>query len=819
MAPPVEIIRLRTTLRDLVALSAIPAAWVGREPSAIAAGLADVLVGSLDLDFAFVRLCDPNGDAAVEVTRGNAWKAFPEWRERHLAAAGQFSRKEIIPEVGGGEGTCCGIVIPIGINAEGGLVAVACERPDFPTEIDQLLLSVAANHAATAFQNSRLIQERHSAAQALRASEQKLRQARDELELKVAERTAELRRSEAYLTEAQKLTHTGSVGWRVTTNQIIHWSDECFRLFGFEPQGGLPSWEEWAQRVHPEDRDKRRQRIERAVSQRTGYELDYRIILPDKRLRHIHSVAHPVFNPAGEVVEYVGIAIDVTERKRAEEAIRRSESYLSEAQRLSHTGSFGWNVATNEHIWSEETFRIWGYDASTKITLQLVLDRIHPEDIPRAQQVIARAAESGQDFDLEYRLLLPGGSVKHIHIVAHAVGGDSGNIEFVGAAMDVTERKRSEEASLQLAAIVESSSDAIIGKTLDGIVTSWNKGAEQIFGYAAAEVVGKSVAMLIPTDRLDEEPRIIERLRDGERIEHFETVRRRKDGQDIHVSLNISPIKDAMGKTIGVSKIARDITERKRAEEEIRKLNAELEQRVIERTAQLVAINKELEAFTYSVSHDLRAPVRHIAGFTVLLQKHSEGVLDDTSRDHISMILDSARRMGALVDDLLAYSRIGRAETRETTVHLEQLIKSVVGEITPDTQGRNIVWRIGALPICRGDPSMLRLVFANLVSNAVKFTRTRAQARIEIDSMNGKPDEVVVFVKDNGVGFNMKYKNKLFGVFQRLHSQEAFEGTGIGLATVQRIVHRHGGRVWAEGSIENGATFYVALPKPGKVNI
>jgi light-regulated signal transduction histidine kinase (bacteriophytochrome) len=232
----------------------------------------------------------------------------------------------------------------------------------------------------------------------------------------------------------------------------------------------------------------------------------------------------------------------------------------------------------------------------------------------------------------------------------------------------------------------------------------------------------------------------------------------------------------------------------------------------------LQSVNKELEAFAYSVSHDLRAPVRHIAGFTELLQKHSDAVLDDQSRRYINMILESAKRMGTLVDDLLAFSRIGRAETQNTTVHLEQLIKGVVGEVAPDAQGRNIAWRIGSLPICYGDPSMLRLVFANLVTNAVKFTRTREQAEIEIDSLNHTPDEVVVFVKDNGVGFDIKYKDKLFGVFQRLHSEEAFEGTGIGLATVQRIVQAHGGRVWAEASVNKGATFYVVLPKAGKAN-
>ena len=247
--------------------------------------------------------------------------------------------------------------------------------------------------------------------------------------------------------------------------------------------------------------------------------------------------------------------------------------------------------------------------------------------------------------------------------------------------------------------------------------------------------------------------------------------------------------------------------------EQRRALNVELEKR----SDELQATNKELEAFAYSVSHDLRAPVRHIAGFTELLQKYADPVLDDKSRHHIGMILDSANRMGNLVDDLLAFSRIGRAETQKTTINLEQLVKDVIGEISPDTQPRKIIWRIGTLPICYGDPSLLRLVFSNLVSNAVKFTRTRPQAEIEIGSLNHTPDEAVVFIKDNGVGFDMKYKDKLFGVFQRLHSQEAFEGTGIGLATVQRIVHRHAGRVWAEAAVDNGATFFVALPKPGKV--
>jgi light-regulated signal transduction histidine kinase (bacteriophytochrome) len=200
-----------------------------------------------------------------------------------------------------------------------------------------------------------------------------------------------------------------------------------------------------------------------------------------------------------------------------------------------------------------------------------------------------------------------------------------------------------------------------------------------------------------------------------------------------------------------------------------------------------------------------------MAGFTELLKKNTASVLNEKSQRYVTMILESAKRMGDLIDDLLAFSRIGRAETRRTTVSLEQLVQEAVTEIRQDTVGRDIVWRVGELPAVYGDRSMLRLALVNLIANAVKFTRTRARAEIEIGCTDQSSNQVVVFVRDNGVGFDMKYANKLFGVFQRLHPAEAFEGTGIGLATVQRIVHRHGGRVWAEGLVDQGATFFFSL--------
>ena len=230
------------------------------------------------------------------------------------------------------------------------------------------------------------------------------------------------------------------------------------------------------------------------------------------------------------------------------------------------------------------------------------------------------------------------------------------------------------------------------------------------------------------------------------------------------------------------------------------------------RAAELEAANKELESFAYSVSHDLRAPLRHMTGYAELLQKQASSSLDEKSARYLKMVLESSKRMGNLIDDLLAFSRLGRAETKEAAVDLQRLAREVVAEAGQDTGGRDIVWKIGALPVCHGDRSMLKLALLNLASNAVKFTRDRPQAQIEIGSVDYS-NEVEVFVKDNGAGFDMQYANKLFGVFQRLHGPEEFEGTGIGLAVVQRIIHCHGGKVRAEGAVDQGATFYFSLPK------
>lgn len=360
----------------------------------------------------------------------------------------------------------------------------------------------------------------------------------------------------------------------------------------------------------------------------------------------------------------------------------------------------------------------------------------------------------------------------------------------------------------QQASLLDLTHDSIFVRDMDFFVTYWNKGAEELYGWSPRAALAKHSQELLQTEYPVPLTEILaELLRTG----RWEGELRRKTaaGSEVVVASRWSLRRDEQGRPAAILETSNDVTERKRREREIQTLNEAL----AVRSKELEVTNKELEAFAYSVSHDLRAPLRHMAGYAELLQKRVSSLMDEKSHRYMAMILESAKRMGNLIDDLLAFSRIGRAETQKTQVNLEQLVKEAVSEVKQEASGRDIVWKIGTLPVCYGDRSMLRLVFINLLSNAVKFTRPRPKAEIEIGCAGGNTGELEVFVKDNGAGFDMKYASKLFGVFQRLHQTESFEGTGIGLATVQRIIHRHGGYVRAEGAVDHGATFYFSIPR------
>jgi PAS domain S-box-containing protein len=373
-----------------------------------------------------------------------------------------------------------------------------------------------------------------------------------------------------------------------------------------------------------------------------------------------------------------------------------------------------------------------------------------------------------------------------------------------------------EEQRRILSLIIEQSGDAIIMADERGVLRVFNPEAERQHGVGRKEVEAPEWARTFGLYALDGTPLGLEqtplyRAVHGETVRRAEWVVKRPDGTERVLVGTASPLRRHDGSPAGGVLIARDETE-------LRQLNQGLERRVEERTAQLSAANHELEAFSYSVSHDLRAPLRHISGFADLLMKRAEGVLDEKSREHVRVISEAAKKGGQLVDDLLAFSRMGRTELRRARVSLTEIVAETRQELLSEAEGRAVQWLIDPLPEVQGDLAMLRLVIKNLLSNAVKYTRPRALARIEVGaSVVQAPginagEETHVWVRDNGVGFDMQHAGQLFGVFQRLHSSEEFEGTGIGLAHVRRIIGRHGGRTWAEGVPQAGATFHFTLP-------
>jgi PAS domain S-box-containing protein len=521
-------------------------------------------------------------------------------------------------------------------------------------------------------------------------------------------------------------------------------------------------------------------------------------------------------------LEYVlSTTEDITEHKRAEEALKRSEERLRLEVVRMPIGYIVWDKDFRVVTWNPAAEKIFGF------TFDEVKGR-HP------YETIVPSEAQPQVDDIWRRLLAGDASAHSVNENLTKDGRtiicewsntplkqpDGTVLGVMSMVQDITKRVQAEEALREseerFRRLAENARDVIYRMSLpDGKYEYVSPAALSVFGYSPAEC--HDTPILIKQAIHPDWHKYFEEqwanLIKGEMPPTYEYQFIHKSGEVRWLNQRNILVRDDAGNPIAIEGIVTDITERKQAEEAIRKLNQELEQRVTDRTTQLEAANKELEAFAYSVSHDLRTPLRHIDGFLELLQNRIATTLDEESRHYMTTISNSSKRMGMLIDDLLSFSRMGRIEMSKMQVNLNSLIRDVIRELEPDTKGRNINWHIADLPVVTGDQDMLRIVLVNLISNALKFTRSRPRTEIEIGGMPNREIESILFVRDNGVGFDMKYADKLFGVFQRLHRADEFEGIGIGLANVKCIINRHGGKTWAEGQVNQGATFYFSLPK------
>ncbi len=631
---------------------------------------------------------------------------------------------------------------------------------------------------------------------------------------------AELRESNERLNFALQTAELGD--WDLDlSNQIAHRSLRHDQIFGYKSL--LPEWTYniFLEHVLPEDRPLVDAKFRTALINQDMWDFQCRIRRTDGELRWIWVRGHIYHNAQGDAVRMLGLLADISDQQQAEAALRESESRF---RQMADTAPV--------LIWMSGTDKLCNYFNKpwldfTGRTLEQEMgngwaEGVHPDDFQRCLDTYTNAFDARQKFKMEYRLRRFDGEYRWLFDTGVPRLAPTGEfLGYIGSCLDIHDRKLTEEAlrdsEERYRILTEVSPQAIWMGNSDGGISYCNQYWLDFTGLRMEQTSGYGwISVIHPDDRDRVFKTSMQAIANATNYEIEIRFRRVSDGSYRWHIVRGLPFRDAGGQIIKWVGIASDIHDRKVAEAALQQLNEMLEQRIKERTAQLEAANKELESFSYSVSHDLRAPLRHIAGFVELLQKrHSSTSLDQTSQRYLKIIAETAKQAGILIDELLTFSRMGRTEMRYINLNMEELVQEVKRDLIAQTPGRIIHWQIEPLPQVQGDPSMLRLVLRNLMGNAVKYTQTRNPAEINIGSSENE-NEVVFFVQDNGIGFNMQYVHKLYGVFQRLHSDPKFEGTGVGLANVQRIIHRHNGRVWAEAVVDSGATFYFSLPKLSK---
>ncbi len=554
----------------------------------------------------------------------------------------------------------------------------------------------------------------------------------------------------------------------------------------------------------------------------------------DGSIYWVDTTIVPFMNAEGKPRQYVAIRADITDRKRAEEDVVDLKFALDQHAIVAMTDVQGTITYVNDKFCAISQY---SEDELIGQNHRILNSGHHPKEF---FQQMYHAIANGQAWHGEIKNRAKDGSIYWVDTtIVPFMSAQGKPRQYAAIRADITDRKRVEEVRERLAAVVESSDDAIVSKTLDGTITAWNSGAEKLFGYSAAEVVGKSVSMLLPPERANEEADILAHIVRGESVDHFETVRVRKDGRKIDVSATISPVRDRSGVIVGTSKIARDITERKRSDDEIQRLSNEMEcrnkeleaqatelqrardemeVRVNERTEELAGANQvlersniELQQFAYIASHDLQSPLRSISGFVQLLKLEYADKLDEQAGDWIRRTVQAIAQMQTLIGDVLAYSQVDSRSRPFAPIPFLEVFHDALTLMESSIQDAGAQVACGKLPVVMGDRSQLVQLMQNLIGNGLKYHGDKSP-RVYV-SAERHGNEWIFSVRDNGIGINPKYYERIFEIFKRLHDQKEYPGTGIGLAVCRRVVSRHGGRIWLESEAGQGSVFHFTLPE------
>jgi PAS domain S-box-containing protein len=620
-----------------------------------------------------------------------------------------------------------------------------------------------------------------------------------------------LQKSESNLSETQKMAQLGQWMWDVKTGDV-EWSEEVFRIFHLDPKTFTPridsilAFSPW-----PEDHERDRELIRKATETREKGDYEQRFLRPDGSLGYYYSTFQGKYDDAGVLVAIIGTVMDITDRKNAEVALRsltvRLETILAAVPEIVMEVN-----AEKVYIWANQAgLDFFGDDVIGRRAADYFIGE--QETYESVQPIFSGSEETICIESLQRRR---DGRERVLEWRCRTLKDDKGAVTgALSSARDITERREAQaalqESEGKFRNLFEHSP---VGKSMTGLDGSLHANSSfcKITGYSEDDLRHmKWQAITHPDDIRASEEAISSLLKGKQELVRFEKRYIHRDGHIVWADVSTYLQRDTKSVPQFFITSVMDITARKKAEEDIKALNTQLEQRVEERTVQLKNANRELEAFAYSVSHDLRAPLRAIDGFTEILLEDYESSLDAEGKRVCSVICENTRRMGQLIDDLLAFSRLGKTPLSRSRIDMGKAARRAYEEAVPPDARQRVDFQVDNPPAAPGDLAMIRQVWANLISNAVKFSSRRERAAV---SVTGVADAgmAVYCVRDNGTGFDMRHAEKLFGVFQRLHGRNEFEGTGVGLAIVKRIVERHGGRVWAESEPDRGAAFYFSLP-------